>query len=198
MSYNNWKSSKAYAMKRGNNGKYGSTKRDRDDDESEGNEIVEALTSLMKKPKMGKKHGAGEDCVYVIDNNIYFNGDIEMENITALNKEIRYLTQDMQAMQTSYGMAEPPPIKLHITSYGGSIHAAFSAIDCIVASPVPVHTIVDGYAASSGTLISVCGAHRSIRPNADMLIHQLRAGIWGTETEILEYSENIEKLLQDL
>jgi ATP-dependent protease ClpP protease subunit len=162
------------------------------EDDDDANDIITALANLTKQPKMGRK--MNDEGLYVIDNNIYFNNDITMESVSALNKELRYLAQEMITMKASYGMEEVLPVRLHITSYGGSVHAAFSAIDCIVSLPVPVHTIVDGYAASSGTLISVCGAKRYINQNASMLIHQLRAGIWGTETEIREYETNIDLL----
>ena len=121
-----------------------------------------------------------------------------METISSLIKELRYLAQEMINMQNAYKLENPPPIRLHITSYGGSIHAAWSAIDCITKLGVPVHTIVDGYAASAGTLISVCGARRFMNENASMLIHQLRAGIWGTQTEIEEYNVNVGKMAKSI
>ena len=76
------------------------------------------------------------------------------------------------------------PIYLHINSSGGCIFSAFNAIDYIEASRVPVYTIIEGATASAGTLISICGKRRYIRPNAHMLIHQLSSECWGKMSEI--------------
>jgi ATP-dependent protease ClpP protease subunit len=95
-------------------------------------------------------------------------------------------------MGNNYGI-ENPVIKLHITSYGGSVIAALSAIDCIQESKVPIHTIIDGYAASAATLISVHGVKRFIKKNASMLIHQLRSGVWGKMSEIEDDYLNLKK-----
>ena len=79
---------------------------------------------------------------------------------------------------------DPIPIYLHINSYGGIIFDALTAIDVIKACKVPVYTIIEGATASAGTLISVVGDKRFIRPNAHMLIHQLSSGCWGKMMEI--------------
>lgn len=47
------------------------------------------------------------------------------------------------------------PIKLFLTTHGGSVYAAFKAVDIIKTLQVPVHTIVIGYVASAGTILSI-------------------------------------------
>ena len=143
---------------------------------------------LSKKPSKEPN----TDNIYTIDNNIYFQDDITLDTITTLNKEIRLMGSYLITMGNDYNIP-PPPIRLHITSYGGSVHAALSAIDCIEESKVPVHTIIDGYAASAATMISVCGARRYIKKNASMLIHQLRAGTWGKMSDIEDEYVNLQK-----
>lgn len=139
----------------------------------------------------------GSDSCYTKDNNIYFNDDITMETVSKLNKEIRALEQKLQIQALKMGI-EPPPIKLHLTTYGGSVHAAFSAIACIKGSKVPVHTVIDGYVASAGTLISVCGAKRFIHRHSAMLIHELRSSTWGKMSVIEEEVENMKKMMVKL
>jgi ATP-dependent protease ClpP protease subunit len=166
------------------------TKKDENDesDSSESENPKDILNMLSKK----SRSDSGPDNLYTIDNNIYFQDDITHDSISALNKELRLLALELSTMATTYDM-EPPPIKLHITSYGGSVTAAFSAIDCIETSKVPVHTIIDGYAASAATMISVCGAKRYIKKHASMLIHQLSAGAWGKMAEIEDTYNNLQK-----
>ena len=138
--------------------------------------------------------GPSNPACYTIDNNIYFNDDISMETVTVLNKEIRNLQNKLLMVSIKMGI-EPPPIKLHLTTYGGSVHAAFSVIGCIKSSRVPVHTVIDGYVASAGTLISVCGAKRYMHKHSSMLIHELRSGTWGKMSVIEEEYENLKKMM---
>lgn len=135
---------------------------------------------------------------YTIDNNIYFNDDISMETVTVLNKEIRNIQNKLLIQSIKFNINPPPPIKLHITSYGGSIHAAFSVIACIKSSKVPIHTICDGYVASAGTLISVCGSKRFIHRHSNMLIHELRSSLWGKFSEIEGEVENLKKMMNKI
>ena len=168
-----------------------SSKKNEEDDENDsekGDNMIDLMKMLSKKPKE-----SGEDNFYTMDNNIYFQEEISLETISSLNRQIRELSTELLAFATKYDMTEPPPIKLHITSYGGSVVAAFSAIDCIESCKVPVHTIIDGYAASAATLISVCGTKRYIRKHASMLIHQVRSGMWGKMSEIEDDYLNLQK-----
>jgi ATP-dependent protease ClpP protease subunit len=160
-----------------------SNKRKKGDDET--SNTSDLLNIISKKEST-------QENIYTLDNNIYFQSDITLDTISELNKEIRILGSELSSMARDYGI-DSPVIKLHITSYGGCVHAALSAIDCIEASKVPVHTIIDGYAASAATMISICGKKRYIRKNASMLIHQLRAGAWGKMTEIEDDFSNLQK-----
>lgn len=82
------------------------------------------------------------------------------------------------------------PIYLHINSFGGSVFDAMTAIDAIQSCKVPVYTIIEGSTASAGTLISIVGVKRFMRPNAHMLIHQLSSGFWGKMSELTDEFEN--------
>jgi ATP-dependent protease ClpP protease subunit len=85
------------------------------------------------------------------------------------------------------------PIYLHISSYGGCVDSALNVVDHIVSSKFPVYTIIEGYTASSGTIISVVGKKRFIRPNASMLIHQISSGFWGKMMEIEDQIANLKQ-----
>ena len=141
--------------------------------------------------------GPSNPACYTIDNNIYFNDDISMETVSILNRELRNLQNKLLTVSIKMGI-EPPPIKLHLTTYGGSVHAAFSAISCIQSSKVDVHTIIDGYVASAGTLISVCGKKRYIHKHSSMLIHELRSGTWGKMSVLEEEFENLKKMMDKI
>ena len=144
------------------------------------------------------KRGSTEDNSYVVDNNIYFNDDISMETVNKLNKQMRALQTKLIAMSSNLHI-EPPPIRLHITSNGGSVFAAFRAINCMKSLTVKVHTIVDGYAASAATLMSVCGDKRYINRYSNMLIHELRSATsWNKMSELEDEVNNMKKIMDQI
>ena len=159
-----------------------------DDGSVAGDEGLDELMNLIgKKPK-----GGSGDNLYTMNNNIYFQDEISMETADSLKKELREMEEHLLHVASKYSM-DPPPIRLHITSGGGSVIAANSIIDCMGELKIPVHTIVDGYAASAATLISIHGAKRFIKKNAAMLIHQVRSGMWGKMAELDDDYKNIKK-----
>jgi len=144
------------------------------------------------------KRSYPEDNSYVVDNNIYFNDDITMETINKLNKQMRALQTKLLSMASNLKI-EAPPIRLHITSDGGSVFAAFRCINCIKSLTVDVHTIVDGYAASAATMISVCGDKRYINKYSNMLIHELRSATsWNKMSELEDEVENMKKIMEQI
>ena len=93
---------------------------------------------------------------------------------------------------------EPPPIMLHINSYGGSVFAGLSAVDYIKNSKIPVHTVIDGCAASAATLMSCVAHRRYMHKNACMLVHQLSGLMWGKFQEMKDDMENSEMLMKKI
>jgi ATP-dependent protease ClpP protease subunit len=128
------------------------------------------------------------------NNHIYFYSDIDDSSIYTLNVKLREAEEF--CFMTAFRLnIEPIPIYLHINSCGGSILDAFATIDYICNSRVPVHSIIEGSAASAGTLISVVCEKRYIRPSAYMLIHQLSSTLWGKMCEIEDEVQNLSGLM---
>jgi len=136
-----------------------------------------------------------DEHVNSIDNHIYFYSSVTKKSMFDLNKEIRYVGQRMQEIGNKYDIP-PPPIKLHINSNGGSIFAAMSCVDTIITSPVEIHSIVEGAAASAATLISVVCKKRYIKPHSFMLIHQLSTVFWGKMHEFDDEMKNLDNLMK--
>ena len=137
--------------------------------------------------------GDSGSSVEVQDNMIMFYGEVNERNNKTLNKVLRGLDKDLQTVKVKYGVEVP--IKLYISSYGGSIFAAFSTVDTILTLRTPVHTYIDGSAASAATLISVVGERRFIHENSFMLIHQLSSTMWGKYEEFKDEMENLDMLM---
>lgn len=130
-------------------------------------------------------------------NRIYFYSGVTRPKILQLNKGIFNLNINMLSKSGPLDYA-PPPIMLHINSYGGSVFAGLAAVDYIKNSKIPVHTIIDGCAASAATLMSCVGSHRMMHKNACMLVHQLSGMMWGKFQEMQDDMENSEMLMEKI
>ena len=130
-------------------------------------------------------------------NRIYFYSAVTRPKILKLNKFIFNLNTNMLSKSGPLEY-DPPPIKLHINSYGGSVFAGLAALDYIKNSKIPVHTIIDGCAASAATLMSCVGAHRQMHRNSCMLVHQLSGAMWGKFQEMEDDFENSKMLMEKI
>jgi len=62
----------------------------------------------------------------------------------------------------------------------------------------PVYSYIDGYAASSGTLISCVCEKRFMYKNSRMLIHQLSSGAMGTYENIVDEFDDLTELMEEI
>ena len=162
-----------------------------DNDDNKSNET--------KKSKEEDTYQLGEfssGTINVEDNHIYMYCDIKTSYIYDLNRHISSINRKYKDVQSNHRWIKmnPEAIYLHINSFGGSLYAAFTAIDIIERSEIPVHTIIEGASASAATLISIVGKKRYITPNAYMLIHQLSSWVSGKMNEISDEYVNLTKL----
>lgn len=137
-------------------------------------------------------------CVTRKKNHIYYYARVSKKSVYELNDHIVKINDDFNSLQKAHPEVKMThePIYLHINSYGGSVFAAFAAIDFIKQSKIPVHTIVEGATASAGTIMSVVGKKRYMRPTASMLIHQLSSWCGGKMAEIDDEYQNLEQMME--
>lgn len=64
-----------------------------------------------------------------------------------------------------------PPIHLHVSSFGGDLHAGLWVSD-VLSKIENLHTHADGLVASAATLLTVVGSMRYMTPHSMMLLHQ--------------------------
>lgn len=145
-----------------------------------------------------------DDSVTTTDNKIYFKSPITETSINKLIKIIEDKNRkynkfiEKNDKKVKFNDIEPKPIYLHITSYGGDLMSSFRAVDAIKRSTIPIYTVVDGYAASGATLMSIVGKKRYMTPSSYMLIHQLSTGTFGKFWEILDEYENCNTMMNDI
>lgn len=158
--------------------------------------------SRSKKKRENPMLGESDDPKRVsrIGNHIYFRAGVTKDSIGALNEHIVKLNSEFIELQRNNPNVkmEPQPIMLHINSYGGSVFAGFWAVDLIKQSKIPIDTIVEGATASCGTIMSVVGRKRYMRPTASLLIHQLSSWFGGKMTEIDDDYQNLEQMMNTI
>lgn len=147
---------------------------------------------FMSPHEHGPDGGSG---VEQDENRIYFYSQIGEKEVLELNKVVKRLDKEMQVIGLTFNIP-PPPIELHIHSEGGSAFAGLAAYDVIRSAKSPIHTYIDGCAASAATLLFLAGSKRYINKNSFMLIHQLSATVLGGKyEEFKDELKNQEKLM---
>jgi ATP-dependent Clp protease, protease subunit len=164
---------------------------------------VESPTKKKKERKIDYEESDDEnndDLISCEGNHIYFYNSVNTKSILQLIKHIKNLNIKLLSMQNDikikYNSSIDLYIYLHINSCGGNLTDAFAAINYIKKSEIPIISIIDGYAASAATLLSIVCNKRQITNDSCMLIHQLSSSSSGTFDQINDdHTNNI--LLQN-
>ncbi len=143
---------------------------------------------VMKRRRVMNSDEETNVFINVMGNNIYYYADFNEKSCFELVTHLRTLEMKLQKKKDKV-------INLHINSYGGDLMCALTIINTIKSLTVPVHSYVDGYAASSGTLISVVCDKRFMYKHSRMLIHQLSTGLIGNFETLLDDFKDAEELM---
>ena len=154
-----------------------------------------ATATSAVKPQNDEEESSNQ--VSTLDNRIYFYSGVTTSNVLTFNKEIRNLNVKILSSATALS-SDPADLYVHINSYGGSVFAGLAAMDYIRTSTVPVHSVIDGCAASAATLMSVVAKERYMHEHSFMLIHQLSSGMWGKYEELKDDMKNCDVLMKTI
>ena len=164
-----------------------------DSDDSSDDDCPSKLATLFKD---------ANSTIYLKQNHLYFHDEVTQKNVDSVKKLMReYLDKyNKTKNKTTFGTFTPKALFLHIYSLGGEIHAGLTLYDFIIefSKSIPVHTVVEGIAASAATLISIAGVKRYITPNSYMLIHQLSTFFGGNFEQMKDEFGNCEKIMKQL
>ena len=166
---------------------------DEDGDELGSNAMQALLAASVSSYSGGS---SGGNCIRVVENTIYFYGDVLESNALELNSTLHAVDKKLQV--SCQFLEVKPVINLHINSYGGSLFAGLATVDTIRRLNAEVHSVIDGAAASAATIISTSCTKRSIGKYSKMLIHQLSAGAYGKYTELEDDMENNKHLMDTI
>jgi len=153
--------------------------------QAKNNDEENPLSQLFKPQTINEKE----------KNHIYFYTDVDQLSCLELNRKINDINKELMQYSIEYEI-EPPNIYLHINSFGGSLFAAFSTIDTILNSKIPIISIIEGCAASAATIISMVCHKRYCTANSFMLIHQLSTGAMGKYEEMKDDFLNDTQLME--
>lgn len=103
-------------------------------------------------------------------------------------------------LDANYGDSKPEVLNLVINSPGGDLHAAFSLIDFIRGSKIPVRTIGVGQLASAGLLIFTSGEKglRILSENASIMSHTFSTGNIGSSHDLVDYVKEVDLITKRL
>ena len=154
--------------------------------------------SPTKKGAQPPNGGKPDKHITVHENKIYYYAGVNRDSASELNKKIGEIESKSLTLCNSLDLDQPPTIKIYINSGGGSITSGISSMDTILRTKVPVHTYVDGFAASAATFLSVVGEKRFMSRNSYMLIHQLSSQLWGKYSEIEDEKKNLDLMMETI
>ena len=152
---------------------------------------------VKKTSKKAVQKPGDEKHISVHENKIYYYAGVNRDSASELNKKIGELESKSLTLSNNLDI-EPPTLKVFINSGGGSVVSGISSMDTILRTKVPIHTYVDGFAASAATFLSVVGSKRFMSRNSYMLIHQLSSQLWGKYSEIEDEKKNLDLMMETI
>ena len=168
---------------------------DGDDGSDDGSESTPSIFPFPISFKSDNK-------IYLNENHLFFNDEVNEYTVDTVKKLMRDYVMKTRKVTGNFLLesSKVKPLYLHLYTPGGLLHAGFSLYDFIISlnKTVPVYTIIEGMAASAGTIISMAGLKRYITPSSYMLIHELSAGTWGKYSIMKEELDNCQKLMDKI
>lgn len=111
---------------------------------------------------------------------INLNGVISMEQAQKTTDLIAFANESNLAIEA---------IEVRINTYGGCVASAFSIINAIKSSSLPVITINVGVASSAGFMILLASPNRYGAKTSIFLAHKAMSGAYGNDLELEAWME---------
>lgn len=126
-----------------------------------------------------------------VRNKVFLLGQLDVASCEGLRCAIDEAALTCSAMQTAYSLESGPVVELHIQSIGGQLMPTLGVVDAILACPVDTVSYIEGFAASSATLLSVVCTRRYAHAHSVALLHQLSGGVTGTAGMMNDQLQNV-------
>lgn len=138
-----------------------------------------------------------ESSVYDLDiDKIRFVGKVNKKTMSEL---IQKVYNKVKKMPLSSDLNKPT-LHLFLSTEGGSLFAAFSALDHLnkIKKHVNLITIADGFLASSGTILLLSGDKRMATVNSALLFHQLSSSTYGKYTDLKDHMSTCDWMMKKI
>jgi ATP-dependent Clp endopeptidase proteolytic subunit ClpP len=96
------------------------------------------------------------------------------------------------------GYGELSQINVHIHSPGGDVFDGMAIYNLLAQHPARVEVVIDGLAASMGSVIAMAGDHITMPENAMMMIHRPWSGSMGDADELRRTADLLDKVETNL
>jgi ATP-dependent Clp protease protease subunit len=133
------------------------------------------------------------------------NSRLLKERIIKVSSHVEPVMADIITSELLFLEAEDPnaDIFMYINSPGGEVVSGMAIYDVMQYIKPDVHTIVNGMAASMGSVLLMAGAKgkRSAMPNAEIMIHQPSGGSQGKASDMeisWEHMKRTKEKMHDL
>lgn len=121
---------------------------------------------------------------------IYLNEDISELTVSGIIPLIHKINIEDKDIPVD----ERVPLKIFVTSFGGSAYDGWGIVSAIENSKTPVYTICETYAMSMGLPIFLSGDKQFLGKYASLLYHELRGNASGTRQEVKRLDKEYDRL----
>ena len=134
-------------------------------------------------------------------NDIYFFDDVDEETQLILQTMLKscvanYMTDHVDELLSGDSLREC--ITIHINSCGGLASSGLALYDFIKRLSIPVCCSIEGFCASSASLIFLAGSVRTMTENSSFLIHQVSWGAWGQNEFMKDMMSNANRIMDKI
>lgn len=131
------------------------------------------------------------------------NNDIfKQKRIVMLNSEVTCkVATDFQEELFKLQLQDPSaPIVVLINSPGGSVTSMWAMVDAMDLLSCPIYTLACGEAMSAASIVLANGekGKRFATPNTYIMLHQVRSGMAGKNTEIQNYAKWVDEIQRQI
>lgn len=137
-----------------------------------------------------------------IDRNIYFCSSIEEDTTKDLIKSIVEINSYDEKQEKTVVGYKREPIKLFMTTGGGSVIHAIALFDHIKYSATPIWIYISGYCCSGGFYMLGAAEKVMAYEHTQLMYHQLSSETYyeklATQKEIVNHREELQKILDSL
>ena len=115
---------------------------------------------------------------------LLISSSISQGSVKDIVKEIFEINADDDQKEETYKDWKRAPIRLFMSSYGGSVYDGLALVDIIRHSKTPIHTICVGSCMSMALWIWLSGKKRLIGENGTLMFHDISTCPYGKTEEI--------------